>query len=109
MEWMRVNIFGFVLLALSFLGCQKQARDDPGATTPREVYILIDSEGHVFVDGERVELWYIERQITRTLRDEKAHFVITAAPGTPMGVLSDVQNRIPAANLGSIHYPEPGG
>lgn len=96
-----------VLLALPLLvGCGHRSSDtERGA--PSEMHIVIDVDGRLFVDGERVAVDYLGRMIERSLRDEKATFVISAAPGTSMGLLSDVNAQIPAKNMAGIHYPLP--
>lgn len=75
----------------------------------QEVNVSIDANQRVFVDGEPVPLEDLERRLTEMLAGDKAEFVITVAPNTPMGLVSDVQQSIPATNLGSIRYPEPNG
>jgi hypothetical protein len=90
-------------------GCGRSGPNAEAAGQEREVVIRIDSDGRLFIEGDRVAMWYLERQISRMLRDEKAVFVISAAPGTPMGVLNDVQRSIPGRNVAGIRYTDPNG
>lgn len=97
------------LLATPLVGCGQSGPNAETAGQEREVVIRIDSDGRLFIEGDRVAMWYLERQISRMLRDEKAVFVISAAPGTPMGVLNDIQRSIPGRNVAGIRYTDPSG
>lgn len=101
------------LTLLLVVGCKEKSQvpssDAQDQQELHEVNLSIDANQRVFVDGEVVSLEDLERKLIEMLGDDKAEFVITVAPSIPMGLVSDVQQTIPAANVGSIRYPEPNG
>lgn len=104
----------FIALALLLvMGCKQESHVSPSDVEAqqavREVQISIDTERRILLDGEVVALEDLERVLLETLADDKAEFVITVAPQTPMGLISDVRQQLPASNVAGIRYPEPSG
>lgn len=106
-----ISVIALTLLLV--IGCTEKSQVSSSDVQVREelheVNLSIDANQRVFVDGEAVSLEILERRLIEMLGDDKAEFVITVAPNTPMGFASDVQQKIPATNLGSIRFPEPNG
>lgn len=101
------------LTLLLVVGCRQKSQgpssDAQDQQELHEVNLSIDANQRIFVDGKVVSLGDLERRLIEMLGGDKAEFVITVAPNTPMGLVSDVQQTISATSLGSIRYPEPNG
>ena len=108
------KLIPFIALALLLvMGCKEKGRVSPLDVETqqgvREVSISIDADRRVLLDGKVVALEDLEGKLIEKLADEKAEFVITLAPQTPMGLVFDVQQQLPARNVAGIRYPEPRG
>lgn len=97
------------LSLLLLIGCEDPSYDRLSDAGVQDVIISIDADQRILLDGEVVILEDLERRIREKLGDDKAEVVITVAPQTPMGFVSDVQQQLPASRIVSIRYPEPRG
>ncbi len=108
------RLIPFIALALlHVMGCKEKSQvslsDIENQQAVLEVRISIDTDQRVRLDGVVVALEDLEDKLIEKLADDKAEFVITVAPQTPMGLVFDVQQQLPARNISGIRYPEPRG
>lgn len=101
MAFKKFNIYllGVALLCIIAYGVMKRI--------PKEINISIESDGRVLLEGEEVDLDQLAAKLISVIGDDVVDVVINTSARAPMGLVFEVEQKIPIEKVREIHRPLP--
>ena len=86
---------------------EKNAASPEMQQATEEIQILINENRQILVDGEIVAPGELEAKLEEKTEGKVVTIVVNAAPNVSMGMVHDVLQKIPSANVAEIRFPLP--
>ena len=96
------------LLLLTF-GCTTESKhpasEADSLQVTKEITITIEADQRILLEGQDVRLDVLEARLVEVIGEETVRIILHVAPTTPMGLVSDVRERIPVEHVAEIRSP----